>query len=617
MSGRSILLVHDDPRDEPFSSFIRLDLAALRQRWRVDPMTVQGHGARWWYLGLLFSPRAWARIRAADLVVAWFGSCAPAIIMARLLRRPVVIVCGGADVTYVPEIDYGLDPRRLPRYLLHCLGFHLADRLLLFSRASWRDMLALPGADESRCQVLYLGIDGERFSQSPFAGAQRSGVLTVGLINRSSVRRKGIDTLIEAARLVPEVPIRIAGYIACPTTRDELLRRLPANVVFLGEIDGDALVQEMRRAKVYAQLSFHEGFGMALVEAMACGCRPVVTARGSIPEVAGEDALVVPAGDPAAAAAAIRRAIADNDVDLPGRMRARALRLFAADDRATAISGIVAEYLEPAAPAAGNDHCRVMVVGSPANITEAMEWARHRFPYEEAVRRLPSGSDVLEVGCGSGHGASLLAAAGHRVTAVDPSPQAVAYASARHPTVRFEVASGTALPFPDAGFNAVVCFQVIEHVEDEAGLLAELSRVLRPGGVALITTPNRRLRLLPFQRPWNPYHVREHSANSLQCLLSGFFDTVEIAGVMADADLMYLERRRLRSRIAGWLVFIGDIVGSCASAWFGGARYRNPPAIAARKGVSTENFRLDLAADAALDLFAVASCGRRTTGTCE
>lgn len=600
MSRERVLLVHDDPRDEPVSSFIVSDAEALRQAYELETMTVQGHWARAAYLGVLLNPRAWGRVRRARCVVCWFGSCAPVVLMARLLGRPVAVICGGADVVHVPEIGYGLDPRGFCRFLLFCLGYHLASRVLLFSRSSMHDFLALPGMEGSRCAVLYLGIDAGRF---PLGEDKRPVVLTVGMISHSSLRRKGIDTMVAAARLAPELQFRIGGMVVSGAARDELLGRIPANVAFLGELTPAQLVDELRTAKVYAQLSYHEGFGMALVEAMACGCRPVVTDRGSIPEVAGDQGLVVPVADPAAAAAAFRAAIAEDDAGRPALIRQRVVDLFSASGRDQGIRAEVAGLIagRRTEQPAGEDHCRVVCRDGVATVPEAFEEQRHRFPYAELLRREPRPADVLEVGCGSGYGAHLLAGAGHRVIAVDPSPEAVGYAASRYPGVDFRTGTGTALPFPDASFDVLASFQVIEHVEQEADFLREARRVLRPGGRLYLTTPNRRLRLRPFQRPWNPYHVREHSARSLRRSVAAVFPAVEIAGIVASDDLMALERRRLQGRLSGWIGFLVAVASASLRA-----RLRLPVSGQRRTTVEGRDFSLSAKVGDCLDLLALA-----------
>lgn len=94
--------------------------------------------------------------------------------------------------------------------------------------------------------------------------------------------------------------------------------------------------------------------------------------------------------------------------------------------------------------------------------------------------------DVLEIGCGTGVHARLLAEAGARLTAVDLTPTAVDLTKRRLELAGLEAdvreADAESLPFPDAAFDFVWSWGVIHHSEDTNRVLAEIARVLRPGG---------------------------------------------------------------------------------------------------------------------------------------
>lgn len=121
---------------------------------------------------------------------------------------------------------------------------------------------------------------------------------------------------------------------------------------------------------------------------------------------------------------------------------------------------------------------------------------------------------VIDLGCGSGYGASRIAAIANSVEGVDISTEAISFAHARYAAsnLRFStIAPDGALPFPAGSFDVALSFQVIEHVVDEDLYLREASRVLKPGGVLLVITPDRQHRLFPGQKPWNRWHLREYS----------------------------------------------------------------------------------------------------------
>jgi 2-polyprenyl-6-hydroxyphenyl methylase/3-demethylubiquinone-9 3-methyltransferase len=102
---------------------------------------------------------------------------------------------------------------------------------------------------------------------------------------------------------------------------------------------------------------------------------------------------------------------------------------------------------------------------------------------------------VLDLGCAGGFMAEAIAEAGGIVTGIDPAEQAIEAAWERSrqtgQEIRYDVGVGESLPYETASFDLVVCVDVLEHVSDLNKVLAEVSRVLRPGGLFLFDTINR------------------------------------------------------------------------------------------------------------------------------
>lgn len=147
------------------------------------------------------------------------------------------------------------------------------------------------------------------------------------------------------------------------------------------------------------------------------------------------------------------------------------------------------------------------------------------------------GRRVLDLGCGDGAFAAVLTGAGARVDAVDVAAGAVRRTRTAAPAAAAaQVAEDAPLPYPEDAFELVWAGEVLEHVADVSGLLAEVRRVLRWGGVLLVTTPNlprlgvawEALRGGPLERRLDPRsdHLRFFTARTLRALLAeaGFAD---------------------------------------------------------------------------------------------
>lgn len=175
-----------------------------------------------------------------------------------------------------------------------------------------------------------------------------------------------------------------------------------------------------------------------------------------------------------------------------------------------------------------------MITGERVVTTEGgfnPTWQRHVAAYEAAARLLPEAGRVLDLGCGVGHSYALLAP--RETVGVDLEPAAL------DGQERVTVAADMrALPFPAASFASVLSVHSLEHVPDPERVVAEVVRVLEPGGTALFVTPNR----LTFGRPdeiVDPYHWIEVDPRELRALLAPSFASVDVLGLHGSAR--YLE----------------------------------------------------------------------------
>lgn len=161
--------------------------------------------------------------------------------------------------------------------------------------------------------------------------------------------------------------------------------------------------------------------------------------------------------------------------------------------------------------------------------------------------------DVLEVGCGEGRGIALLKPKSTSFTAVDKIDEALNGLRVKFPDVKFIAMNLPPLHgLQDNAYDCIITFQVIEHIKDDHFFLKEIHRVLKPGGMALITTPNRKLSLSR-----NPWHIREYLADELKQLALKIFDTVEMKGITGNEKIMayYEENKRSVNRLMRWDIF--------------------------------------------------------------
>ncbi|MGN6276253.1 MAG: class I SAM-dependent methyltransferase [Solirubrobacterales bacterium] len=149
--------------------------------------------------------------------------------------------------------------------------------------------------------------------------------------------------------------------------------------------------------------------------------------------------------------------------------------------------------------------------------------AEHRLRYLWASQ-VVAGKEVLDAGCGLAYGTHILASADVcRIAGVDIDRAAIEEARRRVPEVADALRPGDIrdLRFDDDSFDVVVCFETIEHVEEPERALFEFRRVLRPGGLLLVSSPN------PDVYPaGNEHHVREYRPAELAGAVAEYFRNV-------------------------------------------------------------------------------------------
>jgi glycosyltransferase involved in cell wall biosynthesis len=326
---RRLLFVHSRK-----ASFVAIDRAILAERYEIED---------------LYQPGRWPNpvavvggVLRADVVLGWFASWHSffPITLAWLLRRPSVMIVGGFDTANMPEIGYGYQRGGLRRWASRWI-MRRASRLATHSSYSRDEIAANTPIPAARVTVLHLGVP-DPFGSLP-EGERELLALTVGVLVRDTLVQKGHSPFVEAAELLPDVRFVFVGRHGDDAI-DELRALAGDNVSFTGWLPDEELHQLLRHAAVYVQPSRHEGFGLAVAEAMLAGCVPVVVDVTAMPEVVGDAGVLIASPEPALVADGVRRAL-ELGPEAPRRARDRILAEFPLERRREALLRLVDDAL--------------------------------------------------------------------------------------------------------------------------------------------------------------------------------------------------------------------------------------------------------------------------------
>jgi glycosyltransferase involved in cell wall biosynthesis len=228
----------------------------------------------------------WRKVYNSDVVWIWFADypALPFIVWAKLFRKPVVIRIAGWEVYSAPSINYGnqLNPIRgaVSRWIIRnatiCVTPSVAYEKIIKALEPGANIITIPNSvDIKMCEGVL---------------PVKHGVVTALTSMKFTRDLKGIPTFEKATSGLDARVIENAPH--------------------------DELIEILKASKVYCQLSYTESFCVTLLEAMACGCIPVVTDKDALPEVVGDCGLLVPYGDVEKTRAAILLALKAGSADI-------------------------------------------------------------------------------------------------------------------------------------------------------------------------------------------------------------------------------------------------------------------------------------------------------------
>jgi len=197
------------------------------------------------------------------------------------------------------------------------------ESLIVVSKSTQRDVAQDFGLDPHRLKLCYHGIDTDQWRPMPDIARKPNQLIACA---SADVPLKGLIYLIRAydrlLKKYPDLELVVIGTLRKGNTSKELKRRgIADRVKFVsGGLTDEDITRMYAQATIAISPSVYEGFGFPCGEAMACGAPVIATDGGSLPEVAGDAAMVVPNSNPDALAAAISTLL--DDADLRARVGA-------------------------------------------------------------------------------------------------------------------------------------------------------------------------------------------------------------------------------------------------------------------------------------------------------
>jgi len=309
------------------STFVKNDYDILSSNFQVDVLSGNS---------VLDYLKQIHKAKGYDLYFSWWGTSLHTALFAKMFKGKSIIVAGGGDATEIPEISYG----SFTTWKKHIVKFVFenADIVLAVSERTKCDLLR--HSKPRSIEVVYNGVDTEKYK--PKGNKENIVLMLAGgrTLNSQIVKRKGIETFVKCAKHLPAIQFVLVAKHKNDTCFKHLKDITPSNVKITGFIPFEKLLNYYQRAKVYVQISFYESFGVSVAEAMLCQCIPVVTNRGAIPEVVGDNGFYVPYGNPEITSKAIKKAL-DSSNEIGKKARQRIKQKFTLKKRENKLTEII------------------------------------------------------------------------------------------------------------------------------------------------------------------------------------------------------------------------------------------------------------------------------------
>ncbi|HWY98385.1 MAG TPA: glycosyltransferase family 4 protein [Bacteroidia bacterium] len=281
-------------------------------------------------------------IWSTDVLICFFGgyhSFLPTLV-GKFFSKPSLVIVGGTDCVAFPSINYGNFNKGVLGKIT-CMSYKMASYILPVHKSLILCDYTYQDADFNKqgymnfCkelktpnEVISFGFDPEKWNTSSQKKPDSFITVAAGLGSAYRVKLKGVDLILEAAKSFPDAHFSIIGF-----PKGYQLPGNPANVTAYSFVSNDELKDIYNKHEFYLQVSMSEGFPNAICEAMTCGCIPIGSNVGAIPDIVGDSGFILDKRDAEKFKGLVKQAISSDKKALSEKARQRILTNYPKDLR--------------------------------------------------------------------------------------------------------------------------------------------------------------------------------------------------------------------------------------------------------------------------------------------
>ncbi|TYP96495.1 glycosyltransferase involved in cell wall biosynthesis [Tenacibaculum adriaticum] len=287
------------------SSFINSDIEFLSKKYNVKTQDLLWNKASILPLNLITQFFFLIRnIQSSKVIVISFAgyfSLLP-VLFGKLLRKKTLLILNGTDCVLFPEYNYGSLRKPLLLFFVkksqqYATKLLPVDASLIEQVHTFDETIFIKNQGfkahfpklKTPIKVIPNGFDTDFWTYNTQFIKRKEFITVVSASKKSTAIFKGIDLIVNVAKQFPNKIFTIVGL--SEEVQQEF--KVGKNVIFYSFVKKEVLKQFYQEHQFYLQLSVNEGFGCALSEAMLCGCIPIVSNAGALPNVIGKTGFII------------------------------------------------------------------------------------------------------------------------------------------------------------------------------------------------------------------------------------------------------------------------------------------------------------------------------------